>query len=377
MIGNVGEFNPFLLFGYISEEYFCDREEETDVIVSALANGRNMTLVSPRRMGKTGLIRHVFNRVEKEMGTRCYYVDLYQTDSLESLVKKLGMAVLGTLDSRKKKVQKLIGTMFKSLRPTLSFDAMTGDPAFSVDVHPEMAEKSLEEILGYMENSGMLCYVAFDEFQEVASYKDKRVEAMLRSYIQGLTNVRFIFSGSQRHVLENMFVSASRPFYQSTQMMHLGCIGKDIYMEFASRLLTRNKQSISADAFDFLYDKVHGHTWYVQYILNRIYESKVKCIRKEDVEVLFDSVIKSNEVTFQTFLRIITPVQGSILKAIAKEGCVKGVQGQTFRVKYHLSAASSIKSAVGAMVEKEFLLDTPDGYEVYDRFFAIWLAKYC
>ena len=160
-------------------------------------------------------------------------------------------------------------------------------------------------------------------------------------------------------------------------MMHLGCIGKDRYMEFASRLLTRNKQSISADAFDFLYDKVHGHTWYVQYMLNRIYESKVKCIRKEGVEVLFDSVIKSNEVTFQTFLRIITPVQGSILKAIAKEGCVKEVQGQTFRVKYHLSAASSIKSAVGAMVEKEFLLDTPDGYEVYDRFFAIWLAKYC
>ena len=91
--------NPFLLSGYVSPAYFCDREQETDKLASALRNGRNVTLVSPRRMGKTGLIRHVFHQVEQAGEAACYYVDLYQTDSLASLVKKLGDAVLGTLDT--------------------------------------------------------------------------------------------------------------------------------------------------------------------------------------------------------------------------------------------------------------------------------------
>lgn len=374
MVSNKGEFNPFLLFGYRSEDYFCDREDESQALKAALSNGRNVTLVSPRRMGKTGLIKHVFNRIEKSGEARCFYVDLYQTDSLESLVKKLGLAVLGTLDSRKQKVQKVLAA-FKSLRPSLSFDAISGDPSFSVDVRRETAEMSLTEILNYMENSGSRCYVAFDEFQEVANYKEKKIEALLRSYIQSLVNVRFVFSGSQRHVLENMFVSASRPFYQSSEIMHLGCIDKDKYKAFAQKHLLSHKQTIEDEAFDCLYTKVFGHTWYIQFMLNRLYERGMACIKLQDVEDMFDVVLKTNEVTYQTFLRVLTPGQGNVIKAIAMEGCVNELQGQHFRTKYGLSAASSVKSAVEALVEKEFLLDTLSGYEVYDRFFALWLQS--
>lgn len=162
--------NPFLLTGYVSPEYFCDREAETHKLISALRNGRNVTLISPRRMGKTGLIDHTFYRMsEAESGAACYYVDLYQTDSLVSLVNKFANAVLGTLDSTERKVVKTVSSFFKSLRPMISVDPIDGKPSFSVDVRPELAEYSLVEVFQYMEQSGKDCYVAFDEFQTITN----------------------------------------------------------------------------------------------------------------------------------------------------------------------------------------------------------------
>lgn len=364
--------NPFLLAGYISPEYFCDREKETEKLISALRNGRNVTLVSPRRMGKTGLINHAFYRMAKA-GSTCYYVDLYQTDSLSSFVNVFANAVLGTLDTTETRIVKSVAGFFKSLRPTINIDPLTGEPGFTVNVQPEMAEHSLVEIFSYMEQSGKDCYVAFDEFQTIADYKEKNVEALLRSYVQRLTSVHFIFSGSRRHVLENMFASASRPFYQSTQTMPLAEIPCASYFSFAKAKLSANKQDIDAQTFGFLYDRLYGHTWYVQSILNRLYEAG-EDISKDLVCKTLAEITKENEATYQTFLRLITPGQGKLLKAIASEGSVAELLNQSFIAKHHLGATSSVKSAAKVLVDKELLLNEAGSYQVCDRFFGLWLA---
>ena len=133
-------------------------------------------------MGKTGLIRHVFYRMRSEKQAKCYYVDLYKTDSLASLVEQLANVVLGSLDTTKSKIVKQVISFFRSLRPLFSFDSMTGVPTFTVDVKPELAEYSLAEIFSYMEQSGQQCVVAMDEFQSIADYRDKNVEALLVSH---------------------------------------------------------------------------------------------------------------------------------------------------------------------------------------------------
>lgn len=335
--------NPFVLTGYVSPEYFCDRQKETDKIISALLNGRNITLTSPRRMGKTGLIHHVFRNMQEDNDVKCFYVDLYQTDSLELLVKKLA-------------------------------DPMTGEPGFKVDVEPGQGEYSLSEIFAYMEQSDYRCFVAFDEFQTIAGYADKNVEALLRSYIQRLTNVNFIFSGSQRHVLENMFASASRPFYQSTQMMPLGTIDKSAYYAFSSDMMRNNGQSIDEETFDYLYTKLSSHTWYVHTLLNRLYETGIETIDKATVDDILADILLENEGTFQTFLRLVTPIQAKVLHAVASEGTIKEIQGKAFLTKYQLGAASTVKTAVKSLVEKELLLDNNREYQIYDRFFGLWLV---
>lgn len=373
---NNTQINPFLLTGYVSAEYFCDRVEETEKLYSALLNGRNVALISPRRMGKTGLIKHVFHKVEAEKTAKCYYVDLYQTSNLAELASKLGLAVLGTLDSRQSKIVKKVSEFFKALRPVVSFDPMTGAPSFSVDVQPELAEQSLAEVFAYMEQSNERCYVAFDEFQEVANYEDRKVEALLRAHIQHLTNVHFVFSDSQRHVLESMFTSASRPFYQSCQLMHLAPISEEAYYLFAKEKLNKHGQAITKETFGQMYERLYGHTWYLQSLLNRLYESSIQNLTDENVNLVLSSLISENEVTYQTFLRLVTNSQKAVLQAIAKERSIKEVQGSAFVKRHKLSAASTVKSAVTAMTDKEMLLLAPDGtYSVYDRFFSIWLER--
>lgn len=369
--------NPFLLTGYVSPEYFCDREEETSKLISALRNGRNVTLVSPRRMGKTGLIDHAFYKMSVEGGDAvCYYVDLYQTDSLVSLVNKLANAVLGTLDSTEKKVVKTVSTFFKSLRPMITVDPMDGKPSFSVDIRPELAEHSLAEVFQYMEQSGKECYVAFDEFQTITNYEDKNIEALLRSYIQRLSSVHFIFSGSQRHVLENMFSSASRPFYQSTQTLPLQEIPCSSYYAFAEEKLGEHRQEITEEDFQYLYNKLFGHTWYIQMLLNRLYETGAKVISYNLIDDTLSEIAEENEATYQTFLKLITPGQGKLLKAVATEEKADELLNRSFLGKYNLGATSSVKSAAKALVEKELLLDDNGFYQVYDRFFGIWLKRH-
>lgn len=367
--------NPFVLTGYVSPEYFCDRQKETDKIISALLNGRNITLTSPRRMGKTGLIHHVFHNMQENNDVKCFYVDLYQTDSLELLVKKLADTILGSLDSTEDKIVKNVVSFFKMLRPVVTVDPMTGEPGFKVDVEPGQGEYSLSEIFAYMEQSDYRCFVAFDEFQTIASYSDKNVEALLRSHIQRLTNVNFIFSGSQRHVLENMFASASRPFYQSTQMMPLGTIDKSAYYAFSSDKMKYNRQSIDEESFDYLYTKLSSHTWYVHTLLNRLYESGYGTIDKTTVDDIMAEILLENEGTFQTFLRLVTPIQAKVLYAIASEGTIKEIQGKSFLTKYQLGAASTVKTAVKSLAEKELLLDNNGEYQIYDRFFGLWLVR--
>ena len=176
--------NPFLISGYYSPEFFCDREQETRTILDALHNGRNVTLIAPRRMGKTGLIRHAFYRLkEQQPDIVTFYLDIYSTQSLGDFVRLLAAAVLGKLDSAPQKAFSRISQFLRSCRPVFTFDEMTGVPKVTIDVAPAEEENTLKEIFEYLGSSEKRCYVAIDEFQQIAEYQEKGVEALLRSYI--------------------------------------------------------------------------------------------------------------------------------------------------------------------------------------------------
>ena len=368
--------NPFLIVGYQGPEYFCDREKETEVILSALHNGRNITLVSPRRMGKTGLIKNVFYTLqEKEKNAKCFYLDIFSTQNLREFVALLGREILGKLDSLSQSTLKTLLSFFKSCRPVITMDELSGIPSVSLDIVPSKEEETLKEIFDYLRQSGRECYLAIDEFQQIMEYPEKGVEGLLRSYIQFLPNVHFIFSGSKKHLMEYIFFSIKRPFYQSTQKLFLDKISKEVYFSYAHSFFEKEGKELPEEIFDKVYTWVDGHTWYVQYLLNRLFALPEKTLSPELLDSLMMEILQEEEYTYQTYFQLLTFNQIQLLKAIAKEGIVREVNAAAFIKKYDLKAVSSVNTSLRILIDKEFILRQPDGYIVYDRFMSIWLSR--
>jgi AAA+ ATPase superfamily predicted ATPase len=367
--------NPFLISGYHSPEYFCDREQETSTIIEAMHNGRNITLIAPRRMGKTGLIKHAFYLLnEQEPDITTFYIDIYSTQSLGDFVRLLANTVLGKLDTAPQKALKRIKQFIHSCRPVFTFDEITGVPKVSIDLLPSEEENTLKEIFDYLASSDKRCIIAIDEFQQLAEYPEKGIEALLRSYIQFMSNVNFIFAGSKQHVMQEMFTSSKRPFYQSTQLLNIGTIDKDKYADFASAHFTNNGKALPREVFDAIYDKFDGLTWYIQCLLNRLYGYN-RNVDSELVAYATEQIVSEMSYSYANLLRTYSAGHIRLLKAISKEGCVKEILSGGFISKHSLRAASSVSSALKKLIDNELVYETANGYIIYDRFMNEYLRN--
>ena len=368
--------NPFICQGYEGPDFFCDRKAETQTLMSTLYNGRNITLISPRRLGKTGLIWNTFHQIRSEnKDAVCIYVDIFPTKSQSDLVNMLGAAVLNTAFSKGKAFGRKVLNLFGALRPVVGIDSLTGMPNVTVNIDPAQSEMSLKSIFSQLDLLGKEVFVAIDEFQQITTYPESGTEALLRSHIQFLHNVHFIFSGSRQHLMSEMFVSPHRPFYQSTDMMNLMPLAEEAYYDFSNAFFVDKGGFLSKEIFHELYTLFDGYTWYIQSILNRLYERYRKV---EDVEQLRNtilSVVESKAPQYESLTLFLTRNQFALLKSVAKEGVVKEPMAAEFMKKHRLPGASSVRTALEALVEGELLYRQTDGYIVYDRFLALWLKR--
>jgi AAA+ ATPase superfamily predicted ATPase len=368
--------NPFVVYGYKGAEYFCDRVSETEKIVKGLSNERNITLIAPRRIGKTGLIHHVFaNMRETQPDVCCIYFDILSTKTLEQFVQLMARSVLGRLDTPTQVALHKVQDFFSAFRPTMTFDATSGMPTFSLDIVKNQEEQSLHRIFEYLKQSGKRCYIAIDEFQQITKYSEADTEALLRSFIQFVPNVYFIFAGSKQHMMSDMFLSPERPLYQGAQIVNITEINERVYYNFANDRFMKRGQQLPESVFHYIYKKIDGQTWYVQAILNRIYSNQPELITDIDVDMAIQELIDEQEVAFENYYQSLTTNQAALLLAIAKEGNVKSPMAQAFISRYRLPALSSIKSALESLLDNQFIYQYNGGYIVYDRFFGMWLRE--
>ena len=255
--------NPFVIGKYVDKDYFCDREKESELLVHHIMNGRHVTLMSERRMGKTGLIEHVFtNRLPDEYET--FLIDVYTCKNLREMVYLLANEVFKKISKKQPLLEKLL-SIVHSLKATLSYNSLTGQPEFGLGLGEiTQPEVTLDEILSYLEASDKVCVVAIDEFQKIASFEEDNIEALLRTRIQHLKKTQFIFAGSERHLLEGIFNDPARPFYNSVVFMQLLPIDENEYIRFCQRLFSLYDKTVSETLVSRLYDCFQGVTWYLQ-----------------------------------------------------------------------------------------------------------------
>lgn len=367
--------NPFITSSYHSEKYFCNRVAETDFLVRQILNGNNVALISPRRLGKTGLVLHCFQqKAFKQCHT--FLVDIYATKNLQEFVFEFGKSVLNGLKPRGKKIWDVFLSSISSLRTGISFDEM-GMPSWNLELGDiKNPSVTLDEIFYYLNHADKPCVVAIDEFQAISKYQESNVEAILRTHIQHCKNAHFIYSGSQRHMMGEIFTSPSRPFYQSTTILDLKPIDLESYTTFIKRHFEENKKKIETEVINLVYQMFEGTTWYIQFMMNFLYSGTLpgEVCSADKIPVALDEILSQMSFTYSSLLFQLPPKQKEVLLAICKEGKATEITSSKFLHTYRLTA-SSVQGAVKGLLEKDFITMELGVYSVYDRFFEFWLKR--
>lgn len=370
--------NPFVVSKNIPEDLFCDRISETNYLIKQIENGRNTVMVSPRRMGKTGLIRHLFRQQQLADNYETFFIDLYSATSLQEMCYFMGKSVFDRLKSRKEKYLESFFQIIKSLRAGFKIDALTGEPKFEMGIGAvENPSATLEEVFTYLEASEKPCVIAFDEFQQIAEFREKRIEALLRGMIQQCSRTSFIFSGSKQHTIAQMFQSKARPFYQSAHLMDLRPLDQEVYSEFVSRLFGDYGKSIDIAVVKQVYEEYAGVTWYMQMMMNELFAMTDvgETCTIDYVERAKHNITDVQEGSCKSQLNNLSDRQKRVLQAIAKEGVVDAVTSGRFVRQHALESASSVQSAIKGLMDKEIVSHTEGQYRINDFFFSIWLRE--
>ena len=370
--------NPFIVTGKIEPEYFCDRVNESNRLIKSISNGNNLVVISPRRMGKTGLIQFCYDKPEIAKEYYTFFIDILHTSSLREFTYLLGRAIYDALLPRSQKMVSLFIQTIKSISGKFGFDPITNMPTFNLELGDiERPEYTLEEIFHYLAKADKPCIIAIDEFQQIAKYPEKNIEALLRTHIQKLSNSNFIFAGSERHLMQEMFTSSARPFYHSSDILELKAIPSEIYVPFVVKHFEKRNKKISVENVDWVYTLFKGHTYYIQRTFNEAFADTMEgeeC-SKEIIASAIDNMINASDTIFREILSNIPEKQKPLLYAIARDGEAERITSSEFIKKHSLASASSVQAAAKKLLERDIITQINKKYSVTDKLFAMWINR--
>ncbi len=368
---------PFPSVGYFGPEYFCDRIEETQTLVNNIKGGQSTTLVSIRRMGKTGLIKHVQHRLQNDFV--CIYVDILPTESSSDFLDALATAMLHSVPENSG-IGAKIWNFVKTMRPVLTFDALSGLPNVSFNLQSHENERHIGSLFAFLEQINKPVLFAIDEFQQILNYPEKNVEAWLRTIIQQLKNVTFIFSGSQPHIINEMFVNPSKPFYRSTLFLQLNKIDFEKYSNFIITKFTEHNKSIETSVVSEMLGWTNVYTYYVQLLCNRVFIHSGKKINSDLWHNEALKLLAEQQPVFLGYRDMLTQQQWKLLKAIAHDGVIYSPTSKDFVQSHQLGSPATVLRSLGTLQKKSLVYSqyNSDGkmyYSVYDVLFQRWIQN--
>ena len=375
------ENKPFVFGVATSGDNFTDRKKETARLLSNFRHGVNTVLISPRRWGKTSLVRKVCRLAQSDT-LKVVYLDIFSCRSEREFYDAFASAVLKQTSSKLEEWMENARLFLSRISPKISLgtEPMT-DFSISLELNPKADD--VDDILQLPEKiaqkKGIDVVVCIDEFQQITEYPEQNMEALLRTYIQQLKNIRFIFSGSQRAMMLEIFSNANRPFFASTQYLAIEKIQQDVYATFITDLFERYGKQIDPNCVAEILNWSRRHTFYTQSLCNRIFAMGTSHVTTEQVKWACSDLLERNEPVFLQYRQLLTPIQWNFLIAIAKEHEVKQISAQHLISKYGIGSPANARRLAKAMIEKELVLETVDKtgvtYQVYDVFFSRWLER--
>lgn len=370
--------NPFKFGTEVSGDDFCNREQEISELTQDIRNGTNVLLYSPRRFGKTSLIKQVLEIVAKE-GFITVYIDLYPAVTKEKFIEIYARAVSKIVHGNVEKVLSWIKKMVPKLVPKVVIRAEGPEIEFEFD-KSQPYTPILADLFQVVHNRAKSidkpAVVVFDEFQEINNYSDDEIEREMRSAFQTHSNVSYIYMGGKRHIMQDMFENTNRPFYRSAKHFPLRKIIKDAFSEFISRKFHLGNYNITSECISEVLEISECHPFYTQQLCYFLWEREreTRTVSQESIQ---SALIRLLEIENQSFVNLwesFSLKQREMIIAIAKDN-PPSVFSNKFLQKHNLGSASSIQKAIEKLQQREVLLKENGRYIFEDVFFKRWVLN--
>jgi hypothetical protein len=375
--------NPFRFGALALGTAFTDRESELRELLSELRNGQDVLVYAPRRYGKSSLVLRAARRAKRE-GALVGYVDLLKVTSKERLAAALARTIYRDLDTAAGRAHERAAELFRGLRivPTMEVDAQDGSLSFSFRATRRRTDiddtiESLLELVGRVgEERQRRVVMIFDEFQEIVEL-DRRYPNLLRAVFQTQPEVSHVYLGSKRHVLDRIFGDRNEPFWRSAKKLEIGLIDRAQFARFVRARFEQSDKGITEDAVALLLDQTAGHPYGTQELAHEVWEQTPAgaFAYESDVEAGLHCVLRAEHNHLEQLWADAPRTQRRLLVALAAEPTASPY-AEDYRAAYDLPAATTLQSALAALVRKE-LVGRLDGetLTIVEPFFAAWINR--
>ncbi len=356
---------------------FTDRIEETKRIKLDFENGVNVILISPRRMGKTSLIKKVISEIDNPM-LKIVYMDIYDCRSEYDFYNRFAETIMKSTGNHLEQVMENIKRFLVRISPKISFSPEPNSE-FSVSLGITPKDYSPEEILNLPERiakeQGVRLVVCIDEFQQIGEFTDSlTVQKRLRGVWQHHQNVSYCFFGSKKHLMENIFQNRRMPFYQFGEMLHLKCIPTVYWVPFICSRFEKYGKKIAEEYAGRICQVVKNYSSYVQQLAWNVMAETEKEVNEESFEEGLKALLEQNSSLFIQQTDGLTTYQLNFIRLLCKD-IHSGFTTQAVSEIYPLGSKSNIDRIKKSLVDKEIITIEKDGIFLADSVFELWFKR--
>jgi hypothetical protein len=373
--------NPFEYGTAVDGASFCNRTKETADLLNTINNSKRAFLYSERMMGKTSLLLRVLKRLDRGQYIGAY-IDLWPTDDEASFITATAKGISHAMGTTAGEVIAASKKFFSRFAPKVALGD-DGLPKISFEYNPtvEQAKKSLEEVLSVPQHiaseTGKKVVIVFDELQRILEYSDDHVERLLRSIIQRQNNVAYIFLGSQKHLISDMFLNRKRPLYSAADHFPIGPIELKHWRPFIQEKFNDSDRVIGTQLIEQICELTQGHPFYTQHLCHAIWErcEQGKEVTAGDVRRGVQVVLAREASAYSALWESLTINQRRFLRALAVEDGPVSFYSSDFLQKYGLGHASSIQRLSTALMKRDVIDRDARSFTISDRFLRIWIRE--
>ncbi len=371
------ENKPFVFGVAASGDNFTDREHETARLLTNFRSGVNTVLISPRRWGKTSLVRKVC-RLAQTDELKIVYLDIFSCRSDADFYDAFASAVLKQTSTKVEEWMENIRQFLSRISPKISLGA---DPAadFSLSLELTPKREDIDEILQLpekiAEKKGCRIVVCIDEFQQIGEFKDsKTFQKRLRSVWQLQKHVAYCLFGSKKHLMNELFERKSLPFYKFGDTVYLQKIATADWVGYIRSRFEATGKSIPAELAEEICRRVDNHSSYVQQLAWLVWTRTGKEATRQELEAAFQDIIDQNTPLFEKQTESLTSFQMNFLRAII-DGVHSEFTTQEVMRKYQLGSSANVSIIKRALIKKELIEIDKRKAVIPDPIMKVWLKR--